>query len=376
MSAARTPSREVEAGVSSVSMRVVHVMASGARGGGAEHLLGLLPAQQRLGLELTALVGEDGPLLDELAAFEIDAQPVHLMHSRVDPRAALKLRRRLVQLAPDVVHWHGTRAGFYGELLPGALPFPRVYTAHGLAFRKAPGGLAGRLFVASEKVACRADAVVSVAKDDLDALSAHGAIDEGSGVHVPNAVRRERFGELDRVRARRCLGAKGFVVGTVSRLVRQKAVDVLVAAAKDLEATTTVVIGDGPLRGALEGQGGAVDFLGTRDDVPQLLPGFDCFVLSSAWEGEPIALLEAMYCGVPCIATSTPGAAELLADGRGLLVPIGDVGAMRSAIERVRSDPALGATLGERGRRFAETRSFDAMARRLVELYGKLLGAR
>ena len=59
------------------------------------------------------------------------------------------------------------------------------------------------------------------------------------------------------------------------------------------------------------------DFAGSRDDVPELLPAFDVFALSSRFEGLPIALLEAMATGLACVATTVGGIPEVVTDGRG-----------------------------------------------------------
>lgn len=359
-------------------MRVVQVMASGARGGGAEHLLGLLPALQARGHQVSAWCGREGPLLGELRELGIDCLPIEMMHSRLDPRVLWSLHRRLRGCRPNVVHWHGTRAGFYGAWVRSKCS---IYTAHGLAYRKERTTARRAVFAAAEAIACRSDHVISVSKTDRDELVERGYIASERAHYVPNALRLERFEPMPgRSEARALLGVpvERFVVGTTSRLVSQKGLDVALRAMASLPGATFVVAGDGPLRNTLEQLGRSlevdVQWLGGRSDIATVLSALDAFVLSSEWEGEPISLLEAMYCGLPCVATDTAGARELLEDGAGVLVPIGDSASLARALARLRagSDP----NLGQRGRARVQDRSFCKMAAQVETIYTEALCGR
>ena len=88
-------------------------MASAARGGGATHLVDLLPALRRAGWDCEAAVGRDGPLGADLAALGIPVHYVDLMGRRLAPLRALRLTRLTAELGPDIVHLHGTRAAFF-----------------------------------------------------------------------------------------------------------------------------------------------------------------------------------------------------------------------------------------------------------------------
>src|SRR5262249_33727424 len=153
---------------------------------------------------------------------------------------------------------------------------------------------------------------------DLEDLQARGFVEEGRAVHLPNAVDLERFrpGDPAAARARLGLAGGGPWVGTVARLVRQKGVADLVRAMAGCPGGGRVVAGGGPLAGELKSLAGGLGvearFLGPRDDVPAVLQALDLFVLPSLWEGEPIALLEAMAAGLPSVATRTSGAGEVL----------------------------------------------------------------
>ncbi len=379
-------------------------MASAARGGGAAHLLDLLPALGRDGWDCEAAVGRDGPLGAELATLGIPVHHVDLMARRLAPVRALRLARLTARLAPDIVHLHGTRTAFFhavgAAVRRGAVwrdrregP-PVVYTVHGMAYRKDAGRIDRQVSLWAERVACRgAQAVISVSRADLTDLERRGFVGRGRGFHVANAVRTPAGGGGGRADARRRLGlaADALVIGTVSRLVPQKAVGDLVDAVARIApgfggATgppALVVVGDGPLRTDLDrrvraGTNGArVMLLGARADVPQILPAFDVFVLSSHWEGEPIALLEAMAAGLPCVATATEGAREILGDdaSSGCLVPVGDVAALGDALTGLLRDPGARDALGAAARARVRGRTPEAQARRVAAVYRRLLGS-
>ena len=382
-------------------MRVLHVMASGARGGGATHCVDLLPALRRAGWDCEAAVGRDGPLGADLAALDIPVHYVDLMGRRLAPLRALRLARLTARLGPDIVHLHGTRTAFLhalgAALQPGARSRQRagppvVYTAHGLAYRKEAGWIERQVSLWAEWVACRGtEAVISVSRVDLADLERRGFLQHQRGFHVANAVRKPVAVDGDRRAARHRLGlpADGLVVGTVSRLVPQKAVGDLIEAIARIAPgfrgpsglLTVVVVGDGPLLASLDRRvrpginGARVMLLGARADVAHVLPAFDVFVLSSHWEGEPIALLEAMAAGLPCVATATEGAREILGgDGSsGRLVPIGGVNQLAEALADLLRDARARETLGAAALARVRSRTPDAQATRVAAVYRQLL---
>jgi glycosyltransferase involved in cell wall biosynthesis len=122
-----------------------------------------------------------------------------------------------------------------------------------------------------------------------------------------------------------------------------------------------VVIGDGKLGPMLHhlaeqlGIDHRTTFLGTRRDVPLLLPGLDTSCLSSVHEGVPIALVEAMAAGVPIVASDCGAVRDIVDDGeQGYLVPVGDVDRFADRLRLLAGDPDLRARLGKAGRARAE----------------------
>lgn len=140
-----------------------------------------------------------------------------------------------------------------------------------------------------------------------------------------------------------------FTVGTVGNLTPKKDHDSLLRAmvrVRDrFRGARLVIIGTGPREQHLRqlaqelGLSEAVLFTGIRDDVPDLLPAFDLFAMSSLHEGLSIALVEAMAAGLPVVATRVGGIPELVVhEESGLLVPPSDERALADAIGELAAD--------------------------------------
>jgi glycosyltransferase involved in cell wall biosynthesis len=113
-------------------------------------------------------------------------------------------------------------------------------------------------------------------------------------------------------------------------------------------------------------------FAGVTHDVPAYLRAADLFVLPSRREGHPVALLEAMACGLPCVASRLPGSTDAIIehDGNGVLTPPGDAGALAREIARVLADETLRARFGAAARATITHRySSGNVADRWLEAY-------
>ena len=282
-------------------------------------------------------------------------------HGGLSP-ATIALAGRLLGL-PCLVTILGT--GAHGDLARlGRKPFGR--TRARLLFRSA--------WFAALSTDARAELVdCGVPADRILALP--NGVD--LGVHHPAT-------DDERVRLRERLGLPtGRFVGTfVGRLHPVKDVDTLLGAATRVPKLTLVVVGDGPERGRLEAKArrlgieGRVSFRGLSPAVADILRASDGFLLSSRGEGMSNALLEAMACGLPCVASrSVGGARELLGEGRGMLVADGDVAAWAAAVQDLVNAPDLRRATGSAAAAFvAGTLSLEATADRLARAYATIAG--
>lgn len=196
--------------------------------------------------------------------------------------------------------------------------------------------------------------------------------------------------EEERISLRQSLGVgtKDFLIITVGRLVNQKGhvylLEAMAEVIKHFPHTKLVIAGNGPLQATLVAKARtlqiekSVHFAGNRGDVPYLLSIGDCFVLSSLWEGLPIALLEAMRAGLAIIATKVEGITEVITDGiNGLLVPAADARALAQSIMRIISDDVARERIGRQGRtEVMRTYSYERMCEEYATLFQRELEAR
>lgn len=296
-----------------------------------------------------------------------------------DTRSWVTLQRLVARA--DVIHVHSSKAGFIGRLASFLRGRSQacVFSPHGWSFWAAEG-LESRFYVRLERMAahwCRT--IVALSGDERDAGLAERIGRPEQYRLIPNGVRLERFAlPREPVRGR---------ILMVGRLAPPKRPDLaLRALASVREAIPEAelhLVGDGPLRPQAEaltaelGLNGAVEFLGTRDDVPELLATADCALLASDYEGCPLAVVEAMAAGVPVVATDAGGTGELVEPGRtGELGAKGDARGLAAALEQVLANPGRSAELGAEGKRAAEQRlSLDVMVASLVGLYDEVLAA-
>jgi glycosyltransferase involved in cell wall biosynthesis len=155
-------------------------------------------------------------------------------------------------------------------------------------------------------------------------------------------------------------------------------------ATADRPDASLVLIGNGELGDTLRAQARLLGieqrvlFLGDRDDVESLLPLLDAFVLTSSTEGMSNAVLEAMACGLPIIATAVGGNPETVdAPNTGLLVPAYSPQSVARAMRELLADVDRAREMGRRARRRVEdTFSIHAMVAGFCRMYGPAAGRR
>ena len=166
----------------------------------------------------------------------------------------------------------------------------------------------------------------------------------------------------------------------VGRLHEQKGFDLLLRSWQPVEKHYPEwqlrIVGEGPKRAELETQIQAMGLLrvylaGKEDKMAEEYAEASLFVLSSRYEGLPLALIEAMWCGTPCVSFDCPhGPAELLADERGWLVPEGDIAALTRQLEYLLSHPEEAAERAQKAQTFAHTMYSE---KNIMPLWQKLI---
>ncbi len=301
-------------------------------------------------------------------------------------RAYLRERREVAglcrRLGASVLHTHGYRPDVLHAPVARALGIARVSTVHGFC----GGGWKNRLFEALQRRAFRRmDAVVAVSRALAGDLARSGV--PADRLHtVPNAWAGAPP-LTGRDEARRVLGlAEGVLhLAWVGRVSREKGLDVLVdalARAPGLPVSVSV-LGDGPERARTEAQAAGlgvaerIRWHGVVPDAARLLRAFDGFVLSSRTEGTPISLLEAMYAGVPVVASRVGGVPEVVSGAEALLVAPADPPALAAALRTLAADPEAARARARAAReRLERELGRDAWLDRYDRIYRHALSAR
>jgi glycosyltransferase involved in cell wall biosynthesis len=300
-------------------------------------------------------------------------------------RAALRtLTRLLAEGGYDVVHTHSAKAGALGRLAGVRAGRARiVHTFHGFPFHEFQSTARRAAYVGLERRLGRhTDAFLAVGTAvATEALRRRLATAERMRT-IPPAVDtvRRATGDGARAEALRRLGLPpdARVVGTVGRVDYQKAPEHFVdALAQQPEDVYGVWIGSGPLADAMLArvrQRGLTErfrWLGHRDDVPELLPGFDVFALASRYEGVPCVLVEAAGAGIPVVATAVNAVSDVVVPGEtGLLVPPGQPRELGAAVGYLLAHPAEAARMAAAARdRLGDRYTPQALGAVLEETY-------
>jgi glycosyltransferase involved in cell wall biosynthesis len=354
-------------------------------------LLGQLRALRALGHEVDVVCGE-GPLVEPLGR---EGFRVHVVPNsrRIDPLADLRTLRAYAALfrreGYDLVHTHNPKVNLLASLAARVAGVPRVVsTVHGLYSHDGQRPWVRGVWRGFEAASARlADLVLCQSAEDVrTARRARIVPDDrlrplGNGVDLARFA-PERFGADDRAAVRRRAGvAPGErVVGFVGRLVREKGVLELVAAARARRGWRVWLVGPderGAKADALPPASLAapnVRWLGLQADMPPLYAAMDVVVLPSWREGFPRTLLEASAMGRPVVATRIRGCREAVEPGEtGLLVPARDPGSLREAVDALLGDAPRRRRLGRAARaraceRFDEQAVFERIHRAYREL--------
>lgn len=368
-------------------LRVFHLIKSLGRGG-AEMLLVDGPRlsdpaafEYGFGYFLpwkNAVVPEISKHFGEVKCFEA-ASPGAILGRTLDVALYLKKWRA------DILHCHLPLASIVGRLAGAAIGVPVITTEHNVQERYHPVTR-----VASHATWRLQRQVIAVSDEVATSIARH------AGTRVPirvvqNGVTLHRFRRqnYDTESARQALriprGAP--VVGTVSVFRTQKRLDLWLEVARQIRErhpdVRFVIVGDGPLKSDVEGSitrlglSECVTLTGLREDVRPMLAAMDVYLMSSDFEGLPIALLEAMAMEIPPVATAVGGIPEVLVPGGGgLVAPKGDVAALATLVDTVLrlSEEERRARGAAARARVAEGFSSERMMRETERIYREVAG--
>jgi len=299
------------------------------------------------------------------------------------PLRALAIARHLRRWNADLLHCHMPLAGAVGRLAGRLAGVPVVYTEHNKMERFHP--FTRRLNIATWRFQAQA---IAVSDDVADSIRSHTNTAVPLSV-VLNGVDVDRFNRsaTDDSAVRRLLGipAHAPVVGTVAVFRVQKRLDDWLRAAALLRESHSsahfIVVGDGPLREEVVTLArkldleGAVHFPGLQEDVRPYLAAMDVYMMSSIFEGLPIALLEAMAMKCPPVCTAVGGIPEIVKHGEnGFLVEPRQPEALAAAVAGLLSSTDSRQRCGTAARSTVQARfSMARMSAELEQIYLRVL---
>lgn len=363
-------------------------------------LLNQLRSIQQAGYEVVGVSspGLDVPAVEAAGIRHIAVQITrHPFTPLQDLKTLWQLYRIIRREGFAIVHTHTPKPGFLGQVAAKMAGVPVIVnTLHGFYFHDHMHPVLRRFYIMLEKIAARcSDVILSQNREDIKTAIGEHICPPEKIRHLGNGIDVQRFNpasltpqDIAGKRLEVGLPEGARVVGFVGRLVREKGLLELFAAARivreRLPNVRFLFVGqvDSEKRDALTpdtaqeyGIADICHFLGRRQDMPGLYALMDVFVLPSHREGFPRAPMEASAMKVPCVVTDIRGCREVVEHGRnGLLVPLGDVQALAEAIVELLTDREKARRMGEEGRRMARERFDEQLVFEKVKAeYARLL---
>jgi glycosyltransferase involved in cell wall biosynthesis len=325
--------------------------------------------------ERTLLVAHPDGELRRRAAEGLDFVPLAPSHE-LDLKSGWKLSRLFNRTRPAIVHAHDPHAvamAALGLSMSSLQPAPPLIASRRVDFRLKKNSFSRWKYRQVNAFVCASDAIAQLVHADgvspSRIFTVHEGIDVERITHTPAGS----------VHAELWLPVHAPIVGNIGALVPHKGQKHLIDAAalviRDVPDARFVILGEGPLRPALEQQirhlhlEKHVFLLGFRVDVIALLKGFDVFVMCSETEGLGTSILDAMAAGKAVIGSRAGGISEVIDDQTtGLLVPPGEPTPLAAAIVRLLTDGPLRERMGAAGwtrvrERFTVERMVDGTRR-------------
>jgi len=358
-------------------VKVLHLIKVTGIGGAEQHLLQLLPALRERDVDARVLsldAGRDSERFHR--ALDSLGVPWRRVATGFDasPRLAGAVVKAVRAERPDLLHTHMVHGDVYGAIAAGVLRVPFVSSRHNDdRYLLGPFRYVDRAFMRrAKRLIAISDSVreflIRAGLPAAKLQTIHYGLDELPT--APSEVTPEQAG----------ISAGSLLVLAIGRLIAQKDHETLLRAfvrvREQQPSARLVILGWGVLE---EQTRALVEELELGDVV--LLPGrveprawlerADVFAHTSRWEGFGIVLLEAMLAGLPVVATRVSAVPEIVADREtGLLVEVGDAGAVAAALTELLADPARRRSLGQAGVARARAEfSVARMTRRTIDVY-------
>jgi glycosyltransferase involved in cell wall biosynthesis len=367
-------------------MRILFLSTSMGMGGADSQLLSAAHGMRSRGHEVRIVsLTQLGPMGLEAQRAGIPTESLDMRRGVPDPRGLVRLVRLVRAWRPDVLHSHMVHANLIARVLRLITPVPvMISTIHNIYE-------GGRLRMAAYRLTnTLVDHVTIVSQAAADRFVRERIVPKSLLTVIPNGVDTEQFRRIPREvghSLRQSLGLEGkFVWLAVGRFeIAKDYPNMLRGFARVRERfpqAVLLLVGRGSLQSETErlaqslGLGSGVRFLGVRDDVVHVMSAADGYVMSSAWEGMPMVLLEAAAAGLPIVTTRVGGNHEVVRDGEsGYVVPPRDHEALgRAMLQLMELSETQRRSMGDRGREVIRAHyGLNRVVERWEELYRDVL---
>lgn len=351
--------------------------------GGAQHIVYLLAQSFHTEYEISVACAPDGELISKLKKENIRVLLIPEFARNPYPLKDLltlwKLYRLIKKEKFDLVHTHSTKAGLLGRVAARLAGVKAIlFTAHGWAFTEGRSFWKRRALAWIEKIASACSTQIAcVSEHDRQLALQFGVTKSEKLIVIHNGLQEQPFLQANNLKMKQALNLdEDIIITFVGRLASPKEPKFLLESLKHFPEAKVLIVGDGPMRAELEAHisqnqlAERVLLLGTRTDIPDILAASDIFVLPSRWEGLPLVIIEAMFAGLPIVASRVGGIPELVQENvNGFLVPRSDSAALSQALKMLIADKSLREQMGQMSRQRA-LQKFTM--HRMIEEYKKL----
>ena len=322
--------------------------------------------------------GEQGEITKRIETLRVPVTIIP-MKSAIQPlhdwQAMQALNRLCQQIQPNFIHAHSAKAGMVARLVARWRKLTCIYTVHGWGFGLGRPRMQSLILHSVEWVLARMTPTYFVYVSHADAKQAHNSLqiaaDKGQVIHngmADHGIRAEVTEHNTPL--------------MVARVAYQKDHATLVQAFAQSSYQQLMLIGEGTNSPEFQQQLSqwashkqhAIQTLGIQTNVPMHFSQTGCLVLTTHYEGLPLAIIEAMCAGLPILATDVGGVNELVEDGvNGYLLPPKDPAYLQAKLEQLQ-DPQLRQRLGNASRqRYSQNFSLKQMLHQLSTLYQRYL---
>jgi glycosyltransferase involved in cell wall biosynthesis len=365
--------------------KIVHIAKMTGVAGTENHLLTLLPGLQARGLDvhLIVLVEPDKTMdsyIAQMTSLGVPAEPV-IIHRDVEWPLIGRLAQKIRAGAYDAVHTHLIHADWHGVVAARRAGVRRIFWS---GHNDDPFRYRLPIRLIQAYLWRRISAGIAISEAVRQFMIRVEWAPPGKAVTVHYGLKVSGMADTqarESLRAGLGIDPGARVVGSVCRLIEQKGLPYALQAFRrvidKVPGAHYVIIGDGPLRPALQAQidalglAGRVHLPGWRANAAALMPAFDLFLMPSLWEGFGLVALEAMAARLPVIASRISALPEIVVEGEtGYLVTPADSDGLAQHMIRLLTDSTLAARMGGAGRaRLEDEFSADRMIDRTMDVY-------